>query len=136
MAIPDTDSFRDKWEVYPYYKEAPISLEALRQWAEAHRSLIWKNGIWGKDGDFANRLNEIYRHEELFIQAEHTAQVDKMFSRQLQKDFKEHGINILACSTTMEMGVVLHHEDIVTGWFTSHFNIPTVLIRIGAVLMG
>ena len=113
MAIPDTDSFRDKWEVYPYYKEAPISLEALRQWAEAHRSLIWKNGIWGKDGDFANRLNEIYRHEELFIQAEHTAQVDKMFSRQLQKDFKEHGINILACSTTMEMGVDLGSLELV-----------------------
>ena len=113
VEIPNVDSFRETWEVYPYYREAPASLEILHRWAAEHRKLLWNNGIWGKYGDFAYRLNEIYCHEDLFIQAEHTAQVDKMFSRQLQKDFKDHGINILACSTTMEMGVNLGDLELV-----------------------
>ena len=85
----------------------------LAEWASESRSLLWDNGLWGKDGVFAERLNTIYQTPETFIQAEHTAQVDKMISRQVQRDFKKHLLNILACSTTMEMGVDLGDLELV-----------------------
>lgn len=59
------------------------------------RTLMWKNGLWGDDGVFSDRLNDIHLIPNLFIQAEHTAQVDKMVARQLQAQFKDHSINIL-----------------------------------------
>ena len=62
-------------------------------------------GLRGKAGGCAR--------PELFIQAEHTAQVDKEIARNLQADFKNHSINILACSTTMEMGVDLGNLEVV-----------------------
>ena len=47
------------------------------------------------------------------MQQEHTAQVDKSVARGLQSKFKDHTINILACSTTMEMGVDLGNLEVV-----------------------
>ena len=85
----------------------------LEKWAENNRSLLWNNGLWGEGGVFSERLNTIYLTPDTFIQAEHTAQVDKMISRQVQRDFKKHLLNILACSTTMEMGVDLGDLELV-----------------------
>lgn len=100
-----------KWEPFPYYIGSgnEKSIEEILEWAKEKRANIWiaNNGLWGENGVFADRLKEIHYGPKLFIQAEHTAQVDKMISRQLQLDFKNHKINILACSTTMEMGVDL-----------------------------
>ena len=106
----------DKWVVYPYYKgnaEGKPSLEKVENWAKENRKLLWDNDLWGESGVFADRLNTIYQFPDLFIQAEHTAQVDKMVSRQVQEDFKDHALNILACSTTMEMGVDLGDLELV-----------------------
>ena len=101
----------DEWKPYPYYIGSgdEKSEEDIKQWAKVSRANLWikDKELWGENGIFFNRLNEIHHGPNLFIQAEHTAQVDKMVSRQLQVDFKKHRINILACSTTMEMGVDL-----------------------------
>ena len=100
-----------EWKPYPYFLGSgeEKSIEEIEQWAKTNRANLWIEGkeLWGKNGIFFNRLNDIHHGPNLFIQAEHTAQVDKMISRQLQIDFKKHRINILACSTTMEMGVDL-----------------------------
>ena len=100
-----------KWKPYPYYRGSgnEKSIAETLEWSKKERPNLWlkNHEIWGNDGLFADRLNDIHQGPNLFIQAEHTAQVDKMISRQLQKDFKDHRINILACSTTMEMGVDL-----------------------------
>ena len=106
----DKATYRE-WDSYPYYMGSGEvkSVEDIKQWAKINRANLWIEGkeLWGENGIFFNRLNDIYHGPNLFIQAEHTAQVDKMVSRQLQVDFKRHRINILACSTTMEMGVDL-----------------------------
>lgn len=73
----------------------------------------WREQLWGNDGAFTQRVDEIKKGPEIFIQAEHTAQVDKMISRKVQTAFKDHQINILACSTTMEMGVDLGDLELV-----------------------
>lgn len=103
---------------FTLYKFAPSGdakkdFENLQSWAKEHRSNLWDNDLWGDNGLFANRLNSIYLKPNLFIQAEHTAQVDKSVARNLQEEFKDHAINILACSTTMEMGVDLGNLEVV-----------------------
>lgn len=49
----------------------------------------------------------------LFIQSEHTAQLGRTQTKERIKDFKEHKINVLSCSTTMEMGVDLGSVELV-----------------------
>lgn len=111
-AVKLQDSLHEKWKVY-IAGDRNSSSDSLNDWAAQNRSILWNNGLWGKDGIFADRLNSIYLDPELFIQSEHTAQVDKIVARQLQTNFKDHSINILACSTTMEMGVDLGDLEIV-----------------------
>ena len=104
------ETLHEIWKPFPFYKTSEKGLtdtETLHEWAKTNRKLLWNNGLWNEDGLYADRLDNIHLFPEIFIQAEHTAQVDKMVSRQMQKDFKHHCLNILACSTTMEMGVDL-----------------------------
>lgn len=114
-AVPLKEELHEVWSVYPYYKGCNdgITAEQVRTWAKEHRSLLWNNYLWGEEGVFENRLTDIHLMPDLFIQAEHTAQVDKEVSRTLQSEFKDHTINILACSTTMEMGVDLGNLEVV-----------------------
>jgi hypothetical protein len=65
------------------------------------------------------RVEHLYSQKPIFIQYEHTAQVHKDMARKRIAEFKEHDINILACSTTMEMGVDIGELEIV-----SMSNIP------------
>ena len=65
------------------------------------------------------RVEDLYNQKPIFIQYEHTAQVHKDMARQRIEEFKDHDINILACSTTMEMGVDIGELEIV-----SMSNIP------------
>lgn len=106
----------EHWTPFPYHNHSsnpnPAD-EVIEAWAIDNRKNLWENDIWGENGTFADRLLQIHQFPQLFIQAEHTAQVDKMISRQVQEDFKEHCINILACSTTMEMGVDLGDLELV-----------------------
>lgn len=109
------EKLHEKWDFYPYYDgngEKP-TVEILRDWAKEKRKLLWENNLWGEHGIFLNRLEDIHLVPNLFIQAEHTAQVDKEIARTLQSDFRDHTINILACSTTMEMGVDLGNLEVV-----------------------
>lgn len=110
------DTLHEVWTPYPFYcneeKERPTK-EMLDKWAAENRKLLWNNHLWGDDGVFTNHLENVHLMPNLFVQAEHTAQVDKMVARNLQTKFKDHTVNILACSTTMEMGVDLGNLEVV-----------------------
>jgi hypothetical protein len=98
------DLHETSWAPYPYYagnEKQEANKELLDEWAKTNRKLLWNNHLWGENGVFTYHLEEIHLVPNLFIQAEHTAQVDKDVARELQGDFKNHAINILACSTTM-----------------------------------
>ena len=111
VAVSLDENTYAEWEPYPYYIGSgnEKGVDEIKKWAKEKRPNLWISSkeLWGENGAFFDRLNDIHYGPNLFIQAEHTAQVDKMISRQLQQDFKKHRINILACSTTMEMGVDL-----------------------------
>jgi len=110
------EELHERWSPFPYHNHSsnpnPAD-EVIEAWAIDNRKILWDNDLWGENGTFADRLLQIHQFPQLFIQAEHTAQVDKMISRQVQEDFKDHLINILACSTTMEMGVDLGDLELV-----------------------
>ncbi len=114
-AVALDETLHETWDNFDGYKEGGKHYDeaSLQTWAATKRSLLWNNGLWGAEGVFADRLNSIHLTPNLFVQAEHTAQVDKMVARQLQAQFKDHSINILACSTTMEMGVDLGNLEVV-----------------------
>ena len=110
------ERLHEKWSPFPYHNHSGTPNppdEVIAAWAIDNRKVLWDNDLWGESGVFAERLLQIHQYPQLFIQAEHTAQVDKMVSRQVQEDFKDHRINILACSTTMEMGVDLGDLELV-----------------------
>lgn len=99
----------ETWSAYPHYRTdgGRTDIAVVTDWAQTNRKLLWENGLWGDDGEFAEKLTAIHQFPDLFVQQEHTAQVDKIFARKRQEEFKKHAVNILACSTTMEMGVDL-----------------------------
>ena len=68
---------------------------------------------------YCMELKKVADEQPIFIQVEHTAQVDRKLTRARLEQFKKHKINILACSTTMEMGVDIGELEIV-----SMANIP------------
>lgn len=68
---------------------------------------------------YCMELKKVADKQPVFIQVEHTAQVDRKLTRARLEQFKKHEINILACSTTMEMGVDIGELEIV-----SMANIP------------
>ncbi len=114
--IPLNEKLHEVWTPFPYHNFSATpnpADEIIEAWAIDNRKILWENDLWGEDGTFADRLLQIHQFPHLFVQAEHTAQVDKMISRQVQEEFRDHCINILACSTTMEMGVDLGDLELV-----------------------
>lgn len=103
----------DKKGIYPFINGSGFSSDKLTEWASTRRTVLWNNGLWGQFGAFSTKLDKIHAYQEVYVQAEHTAQVDKEVSKQSQELFKEQKINILACSTTMEMGVDLGNLELV-----------------------
>ena len=90
-----------------------VPREVIEDWLRENRSKMYEYGLLGEDGCFNTRVLTILSNPQPFIQAEHTAQVEKKLSRRTQELFKGHKLNILACSTTMEMGVDLGDLELV-----------------------
>lgn len=82
----------------------------IEQWWTINRSLIldkWNYKI--------KRILEFIcaKTNTLYFQAEHTAQVARNIIKERTDNFKKGEINIMACSTTMEMGVDLGDLELV-----------------------
>ena len=107
----------EMWEPYPYIygknNGSKVNGNDILSWALSKRTQLCGAKLWGAGGAFSNILDNIHSYPDIFIQAEHTAQVDKMIAKQSQDLFKLGQINILACSTTMEMGVDLGNLELV-----------------------
>jgi len=92
--------------VLPLYDE-PFSgvtdeLERIhrgRNWLTGHITNLRDQGLWSSEND---RVIELTPY---FTAAEHSAQQDSETLKRYETEFKAGDINLLSCSTTMEMGI-------------------------------
>lgn len=77
-----------------------VELTKVRDWQEQPELMnVRKENAWS---DIADRVVE---RTPYFRVAEHSAQIKASQLREYEKEFKAGRINVLSCSTTMEMGV-------------------------------
>ena len=87
--------------VYPYFpfKTDERDEEALTKWIDENFQKQKEAGV------FSNMHERIYVQKPIFISAEHSAQQSREDLDKYEKEFNAGHLNILSCSTTMEMGV-------------------------------
>lgn len=96
------DRFRIKTEfVNPYFpfKAAEQTEEEVMEWIEKNLSDQKAAGVFGVMN------TRVLVSKPIFISAEHSAQQSSEDLDKYEKDFNVGKLNILSCSTTMEMGV-------------------------------
>lgn len=98
------DRFKVKTKFnFPYFpfKSSEIEEENLKVWMEKSLVSIKEHGVY-------TELHErVYAQKPIFISAEHSAQQSREDLDKYEKEFNEGHLNVLSCSTTMEMGVDL-----------------------------
>jgi len=86
---------------YPFNldNEKNQDLKKTRQWVKDSTIRLREQGVW-------NNLHEqIILNRPLYLSGEHSAQQNEKRLKELEAKFETGEINILNCSTTMEMGV-------------------------------
>ncbi len=85
----------------PYYpfKSSEQKENDVNQWIEQNLNELKESGI------LSNIHKGVYLQKPIFLAAEHSAQQDRKDLEEYENDFNAGKINILSCSTTMEMGV-------------------------------
>lgn len=87
--------------IYPFNRneENVLDLEITKKWIEENSNEWKQKGIW-------NDIHEkVILNRPLYLSGEHSAQQSEKRLKQLEDKFEKAEINILNCSTTMEMGV-------------------------------
>jgi hypothetical protein len=89
--------------MYPFTRDNGQSVprEKILDWLETDARIadLRKQGVWSSYSDRIATFSDFYRINE------HSAQQNSSRIRKLEEGFKSARINILSCSTTMEMGV-------------------------------
>lgn len=121
-AILDT-TFKENTPYQDDFKKVPVLPVYLASWNPPYPSDVNTLGNFYNNNQtsylMCKKIEKLYTLSPIFIQYEHTAQVHRDMAKQRIESFKNHDINILACSTTMEMGVDIGELEIV-----SMSNIP------------
>jgi len=92
---------------YPFFPYAyhhnindePVSNEIILEWIDTNMENVRQLGLW------SNMHERILMNNPVYLSAEHTAQQSKDELRRIEEKFEKNELNILSCSTTMEMGV-------------------------------
>jgi DEAD/DEAH box helicase domain-containing protein len=89
------------WPFWETERGARIPREEILQWLEADAKVraVREAGAWSDLNDRIAAGAPYFRVEE------HSAQQSSQLLRQFESSFKEGWVNVLSCSTTMEMGV-------------------------------
>lgn len=100
--IDKSKTFKFPTYAHPFHlseENELIEKEEVEKWLQENSVAARDRGLW-------NNLHErIFDYEKLYLAGEHSAQQSKKRLSQLEEQFENGEINILSCSTTMEMGV-------------------------------
>ena len=106
----------------PYLKDRkiPLKAEKVAQWESYEFNCDTEAMVraWWKEHrpDYPSlslRSARLFLSRPIYVSAEHTAQISKKLLKKHQDLFIDHRINVLTCSTTMEMGVDLGDLELV-----------------------
>ena len=106
----------------PYLKDRkiPLKAEKVAQWESYEFNCDTEAMVraWWKEHrpDYPSlslRSARLFLSRPIYVSAEHTAQISKKLLKKHQDLFIAHRINVLTCSTTMEMGVDLGDLELV-----------------------
>jgi DEAD/DEAH box helicase domain-containing protein len=79
--------------------QSEVDKQLILDWIEERCGMLKQEGLW-------SNINErIFLKPENYLASEHSAQLDQVALQRIEKKFEENRLNILSCSTTMEMGV-------------------------------
>lgn len=85
---------------FPYHSNnGEVNKDSTRHWIEKISTDFRDQGIWN------NLLERVILGHDLFLAGEHSAQISPQRLQELEERFEQGKLNILSCSTTMEMGV-------------------------------
>ena len=86
---------------FPYfpYKSSELTQEQVDVWIS--KSLIHQKEL----GVYSDIHGRVYSQKPIFIAAEHSAQQSREDLDKYEQEFNKGHLNVLSCSTTMEMGV-------------------------------
>ncbi len=73
--------------------------KSVRRWLKENFKQHKEAGLYN------DWLERAFLETNIYLAGEHSAQIDRKILSQREKDFNEGRLNILSCSTTMEMGV-------------------------------
>lgn len=82
-------------------KKEDVSRDEVRQWIDENWKIQKENGL------VSNLHSQILYPPSIFMAGEHSAQQQSEVLANYEKEFNQGHLNILSCSTTMEMGVDL-----------------------------
>lgn len=100
--MKDTHPFSFPLFEYPFHLDEEknnISSKLTEKWLSKNSKEARDRGLWS---DF---LERIFSPDNLYIAGEHSAQQTDKRLEELENQFENGELNILSCSTTMEMGV-------------------------------
>lgn len=88
---------------HPFPQSAGVSNDEVLRWLERDARVVdaRTRGVWN---EFSDRL-ATFSPTLYFRAGEHSAQQSSGMLKRLEEDFNKHNVNVLSCSTTMEMGV-------------------------------
>lgn len=86
---------------FPFNRDENNEINKVRtvSWIKENSKKLREDGVWN------NMQESIILNNPLFLAGEHSAQQSEKRLKLLENKFEESKINILNCSTTMEMGV-------------------------------
>ena len=87
---------------HPFHRDKEnniVPMEITEQWINSSKKLLKVHGLW------SDLYEKIFYPNQLFLAGEHSAQQQKNVLGRIEKNFENGELNILSCSTTMEMGV-------------------------------
>ena len=87
---------------YPFHLDNNNDLlneDAYQEWMYSRQSELDRYGLW------SDLFQKVYHPNQLFLAGEHSAQQQAATLRRIESNFENGELNVLSCSTTMEMGV-------------------------------